>query len=110
MGDAKYRVMNFFKTSTTMDCSKSKRVKNVYGGVKKQFKDSIISKKLRNPFKLKKEFKEIKERMITYIKKLFEQEEDYYKPAREGNFDSNNYIEYESNSDKNNLIDQRIPR
>ena len=35
---------------------------------------------------------------------LFEQEEDYYKPARVGNFDSNNYIEYECNGDKNKTI------
>ena len=34
---------------------------------------------------------------------LFEQEkeEDYYEPERVNNFQNNNYIEYESNGDKN---------
>ena len=32
---------------------------------------------------------------------LFKQEDDYYKLTRVGNFWYNNYIEYESNSDKN---------
>ena len=32
---------------------------------------------------------------------LFEHEEDYYKPKRVNNFWNNNYIEYESNGDKN---------
>ena len=40
--------------------------------------------------------------LIRYIKNLFEhEEEDYHKPVRVSNFWSNNYIEYESNSDKN---------
>ena len=30
-----------------------------------------------------------------------EQEDDYYKPIRKGNFLSNNCIEYKNNSDKN---------
>ena len=29
------------------------------------------------------------------------EEEDYYKPVREGNFWSNNYFKYESNGDRN---------
>ena len=40
--------------------------------------------------------------MIKDIRALFEQqEEDYYKPKRVSNFWNNNYIEYESNGDKN---------
>ena len=40
--------------------------------------------------------------LIRDIKNLFEhEEEDYHKPVRVSNFWSNNYIEYESNSDKN---------
>ena len=39
--------------------------------------------------------------MIRYIKTLFEQEDDYYEPIRVGNFWNNNYIEQESNGDKN---------
>ena len=44
----------------------------------------------------------IKDRLIRDIGTLFEQqEEDYYKPERVNNFWNNNYIEYESNGDKN---------
>ena len=43
--------------------------------------------------------------MIRDIRKPFEQqEEDYYKPKRESNFWNNNYIEYESNGDKNSNL------
>ena len=31
-------------------------------------------------------------------------EEDYYKPVRAGTFYSNNYIEYESNGDRNKTL------
>ena len=45
----------------------------------------------------------IKDRIIRDIRSLFEQQEekDYYKPKRVSNFWDNNYIEYESNGDKN---------
>ena len=43
----------------------------------------------------------IKDRKIKDIGRFFEQEEDYYKPERVSNFWNNNYIEYESNGDKN---------
>ena len=44
----------------------------------------------------------IKDRIIGDIRALFEQEEkDYYKPERVNNFWNNNFIEYESNGDKN---------
>ena len=53
----------------------------------------------------KKEFNErlIKGRIIRDIRTLFEKEEgeDCYKPKRVSNFPNNNYIEYESNGDKN---------
>ena len=35
------------------------------------------------------------------MRTLFEQEEDYYKPKRASKFWNNNYIQYESNGDKN---------
>ena len=38
------------------------------------------------------------------IRKLFEQEEDYYKPVRVDNFYSNNYVKYKSNSDINKTL------
>ena len=44
----------------------------------------------------------IKERINRNIRKLFEQQKkDYYKPKRVSNFWDDNYIEYESNGDKN---------
>ena len=49
---------------------------------------------------LKKENEAIKDRIIRDIKTLFRQE-DYYKPVRAGNFWDNNYIEYESNGERN---------
>ena len=56
-----------------------------------------------NLSRLKKENKAIKNRVIRDIRNLFEHEEEesYYKPVRVGNFCSNNYIEYESNSKSN---------
>ena len=45
-----------------------------------------------------------KDRIITYIRTLFEQEEkeeDYYEPKRVANFWNTNYVAYESNVDKN---------
>ena len=53
----------------------------------------------------KKELSErlIKGRIIRDIRTLFEKEEgeDCYKPKRVSKFPNNNYIEYESNGDKN---------
>ena len=48
--------------------------------------------------------KAIKGRIVRDIRSLFEQEEDYYKPVRVGNFYSTNYIKYESNSDRNKSL------
>ena len=42
----------------------------------------------------------------TTIKTHFERENNFYKPLRVGNFWNNNYIEYESNGDRNK---KRIP-
>ena len=82
----KNKILNLFKTSTTKDCSKPKH-------------DGKKSGKLNN------EREAIKDRIIRDIKTLFEQqEEDYYKSVRVGNFYSNNFIEYESNSDRNKTL------
>ena len=69
-------------------------------------KDKIIEenimKHIRKVFRLEKENKATKDRIIRNIRHLFmNEEEDYNKPVREGNFWSNNYIEYESNGDRN---------
>ena len=62
-------------------------------------------KDVRNLFKQEKETKAIKDRILSDIKNLFEQqEENYYKPVRVNNFWSNNYIEYESDSDRNKTL------
>ena len=71
--------------------------------LQKEIDDTTI-KDIRNLFRLKKENKAIKARIIRDISKLFEHEEDYYKPVRAGNIWSNNYIEYESNGYKNKTL------
>ena len=111
MGGVKDRIMILFKTTTTKDYSKPTSVrwcmvwwckKNKEFKIKKQSEDTII-KNVRNLFRLKKENEAIKDRKIS-IKDLFEQEEDFYKPLSVGNFYSNNYIEYESNGDRNKTL------
>ena len=49
-------------------------------------------KNIRNLFRLEKEAKVIKDRILRYIKNLFEheEEENYYKPVRVKNFRCNN--------------------
>ena len=64
-------------------------------------------KDIRNLFRQEKETKAIKDRILRDIKNLFEhekEEENYYKPVRVSNFWSNNYIEYESNGDRNKTL------
>ena len=56
-----------------------------------------IIKDIRNLFRLEKETRGIKDKILIHIKNLFE---EYYKPVRVNNFWSNNYIEYKSNSDR----------
>ena len=63
-----------------------------------------INKNVKNLFRLKKENKAIKNRIVRDIRNLVEHEEDYYKPLGVGNFLSYNYIEYESNSDRNKAL------
>ena len=56
---------------------------------------------IRNPFMLKKKKNKNTDRVIRDIRKLFEQQEEYYyKPKRVDNVWNNNYIEYESNDEK----------
>ena len=63
-----------------------------------------ISKYIGNLFRLEKETKANKDRILRDIKKLFkhqEDEENYYEPVRVSNFWNNSYIKYESNGDRN---------
>ena len=60
---------------------------------------------LKIKIRLEKENKAIKDGIIKDIETLFEQEEeDYYKPVRFGNFWNNNYIKYESSGDRNKTL------
>ena len=61
---------------------------------------------IRNFFRLEKETKSIKDRILRDIKNIFELEEEktYYKPVRVSNFWSNNYIWYENNGDRNKTL------
>ena len=70
----------------------------------KQSEENIINS-ITNLHILKKEKKEIKDRIIRHVRILFEQEDnDYHKPKRvinSWNNNNNNNIEYESNSGRN---------
>ena len=92
------KIMSLFKTNITKNYSKPTGVNNVYGGWKKLRKPKI-EKQLED-----KIIREIEDRIIRYIKNLFEQEENYYKPVGAGNFYSNSYIDYENNGDKNTIL------
>ena len=63
-------------------------------------------KDIRNLFRLEKETKTIKDRILRDIKSLFdhEEEENYCKPVRVSNFLSSNCIEYGSNGDRNKSL------
>ena len=64
----------------------------------RNLKDRILRKK-------RKETKAIKDGILIDIKNLFEHGgKNYYKPVRVSNFCSNNYIEYESNGDRNKTL------
>ena len=65
-----------------------------------------IIKYISNLFRLVKKTKAIKDRILRDIKNLFEyeEEENYYKPVRVSNIQSNNYIEYKSNIDRNKTL------
>ena len=74
--------------------------------LKKELKYTAV-KDIRNHFRQEKETKAIKDRILRDIKNLFEhekEEENYYEPVRVSNFWSNNYIEYESNGDRNKTL------
>ena len=82
----------------------TKYIRNLFR-LKKELNYTAI-KDIRNLFRLEKETKTIKDRRLRNITNLFEykEEENYYKPVRVSNFWSNNYIEYESNSDRNKTL------
>ena len=72
----------------------------------KRIVDNII-KDVRNLFRLRNENEAIKGKIISDVRNLFgleNEEEDYYKPVIVGNFLRNNYIEHESNGDRNKTL------
>ena len=72
--------------------------------MEKEIDDTTV-KDIRNLFRLKEGNETIKDKIIRDIRNLFEHEkEDYYKSIRVGKFWSNNYIKYESKSDRNKRL------
>ena len=70
--------------------------------LRKEIDDTAI-KDIRKLFRLQKENKGNKDIILREITHLFEnkEEENYYKPVKVSNFWSKNYIEFESNGDRN---------
>ena len=92
--------MSLFKTNKTENYSKLARVTNVYGGRNKLRKPKIKKKQSEN-----KIITAIKDKMIRDIRNLSGQREEvYHKPVRVSNLYSNNFMEYENNSDKNKIL------
>ena len=80
-----------------------KDIKNIFR-LRKEISNSA-TKNIKILFRLKKQKETIKDKMTRNIETLFEQEDDYYKPIKVGNFWNYNYIGYESNNHKNkNLL------
>ena len=76
---------------------KREKEDNIIKDIKKSFRlrkeiDGSTTKNIANLFRPKTENKTIKGKIIRDIKLLFRQEDDYYKPVREGNFWNNNYM------------------
>ena len=83
---------------------KSSRFQKHLFRLEKEVDDTTVTD-IGNFFRLKKENKAIKNRIIGNIRNIFEhKEEDYYKLVKVGSFWSNNYIEYESNGNRNKIL------
>ena len=81
-----------------------KNIRNLFR-LKNELNDTAIKDKT-NLFRLEKETKAIKDRILRDIKNLFEhkEEKNYYKSVIVNIFWSNNYIEYESDGDRNETL------
>ena len=70
-----------------------------------KFEENKITNDIRNLSNTRNSNKAIKDIILRDIKNLYEHEEEsYHKPVRVNNFWINNYIEYESNRDRNRTI------
>ena len=103
VGGFKDKVIKLFKTNAHKQTLYGRRQKLSEPKAQKQFEENII-KSIRNIFVLKKENREIKDIIIRDIRTLFEQEDVYYKPKKASSFWNNNYIEYESDNDRNKKL------
>ena len=63
--------------------------------------DFFLNRRRKRRQKSIREKKEHNEKLIRDLRTLFEQEKDYYKSERASNFWNDNYIDFESNGDKN---------
>ena len=80
-----------------------KDIRNLFK-LKKELNYTAI-KDIRTGFRLEKENKAVIDRILRDIKNLSEyEEEETYKPVRVSHFWSNNYIEYESNGERNKTL------
>ena len=105
----KGKVVSIFKKSTPKDCSKQ----TVYGRGKKPTKrktqnpsKEIIIKSIKNLFKPKKENEAIKDRIISDIRTLFEQEDDYYKDEVCVMHSKSNNTEFMTYDNTNDVADE----
>ena len=83
----------------------NKDIRNLNKQKKKELNYTAI-KDMRNVFRLEKETKAINDKIFRDVKNLFEPEEQkkYFKSVRISNFWINNYIECESNNDRNKAL------
>ena len=80
-----------------------KNIRNLLRLKKEQIYTAI--KYLRKLFRLEKETKPFKNRILRDIKKRFlHEEENYHQQGRKMNFWSSNYIKYESSGDRNKAL------
>ena len=83
-----------------------KDVRNIFR-LKRELNYASIND-VRNLHRLEKETEVVKDKIfIRDIKNIFQREEEkknYYKPVRISNFWRNNYIEFESNDDRNKAL------
>ena len=106
----KDKIMGLFKTNKTENYSKLTRVNNVYRGgkkprkakIKKELEDKMQEKMQKLFLRYKKWNKQRHDNKD--IRNLFHQEKDYYKPVIMNKYYRNNYIEYESNSDRSKTL------
>ena len=90
-------IRNLFRLKKEQNYTVIKDTRNLFTLEKKKLKQLKIEKKNKYLF----------EYLYSDIENLFEYEKDevnYYKPVRVSNFWNNNYIEYESNGDRNKAL------